>query len=160
MRSVCLPRHPAVAYLFLVRSFNDVIDRYRYRLIHRHSGGYRFSDLCGDGSPQQCSRDATSFEAFDIRNLHSVVSTTRRASGFKRIVLSRSPRLRISRRHRSRRLRSGHAPAVSSLRGGLLWTLGWGCGSTSVAWMVSGHARYQRLSWSSGLLAFTVTVVQ
>src|SRR6266480_345891 len=103
---------------------------------------------------------ATSFEAFDIRNLHSVVSTTRRASGFKRIVLSRSPRLRISRRHRSRRLRSGHAPAVSSLRGGLLWTLGGGCGSTSVAWVGSGHARYQRISWSSGLLAFTLALVQ
>src|SRR5438132_195974 len=95
-----------------------------------------------------------------LLNLHSVVSTTRRASGFKRIVLSRSPRLRISRRHRSRRLRSGHAPAVSSLRGGLLWTLGGGCGSTSVAWVGSGHARYQRISWSSGLLAFTLALVQ
>ena len=54
----------------------------------------------------------------------------------------------------------GHAPAVSSLRGGLLWTLGGGCGSTSVAWVGSGHARYQRISWSSGLLAFTLALVQ
>ena len=96
-----------------------------------------------------------------ISEIFTVLSrTTRRASGFKRIVLSRSPRLRISRRQRSRRLRSGHAPVVSSLRGGLLWTLGGGCGSTSVAWVGSGHARYQRISWSSGLLAFTLALVQ
>jgi hypothetical protein len=29
-----------------------------------------------------------------------------------------------------------------------------------LAWVGSGHARYQRISWSSGLLAFTLALVQ
>ena len=32
--------------------------------------------------------------------------------------------------------------------------------STSVAWVGSGHARPQRISWSSGLVAFTLALVQ
>mgnify|MGYP003694000119 CR=1 FL=1 len=33
-------------------------------------------------------------------------------------------------------------------------------GSTRVAWVGSAHARLQRISWSSGLVAFTLALVQ
>ncbi len=49
--------------------------------------------------------------------------------------------------------------AVSTLRGSLLSTLGGASGCTRVVWVGSGNEGAQRISGSSGLVAFTLPLV-
>src|SRR5213596_2168607 len=90
----------------------------------------------------------------------SVAWRTGRASASSRVVLSRHPGLQISQKRRSRTVQCAHGSGVLYLSRTVFPAVGRASRSAPVGSDRSGHARYQRISWSSSLVAYTLASVQ